>query len=377
MWPRANIAEKQTCNDALPIRKFLLDGAGARGLLATAAAAAVLAISAPAQADVSFQGQSVKMIIGSSPGGGTDGIGRIIARLLGKYLPGAPAIVVQNFPGANGVTAMNHFMRQTRPDGLTIVMGSNSSVDPLIYRNANAQYDPKSIRMVGGIGTGGTIAFLTTSAEKRLYDKSASPIVIGNVGPLPRAGMQMALWGVEFLGWNAKWVVGYPGTNELFLAMDRKEVDFSLSGPLQQITERVKAGSWKLVMQTGAVENGKVVGDPRYGSTPIFLEQMHGKIADPIARKAFDYWVAVTSVDKWVGLPGGTPDEILAVYRDAFRKLGADKEFLDAGRQLAGEEFGVTSPAKVEAFVSTLADTPPEALQYINLLMRKQGMAAN
>jgi tripartite-type tricarboxylate transporter receptor subunit TctC len=346
-----------------------------RCLAAAAAGIVALASSAPAQADVSFQGATIKMIIGSSPGGGTDGTGRIIARLLGKYLPGMPNIVVQNFPGASGVTAMNFFMRQTHPDGLTIVMGSNSSVDPLIYRHANAQYDPKTIRMVGGIGTGGTIAFLTTDSEKRLYDKSAPPIVIGNVGPLPRAGMQMALWGVEYLGWNAKWVVGYPGTNELVLAMDRHEVDFSASGPLATISDRIKAGTWKIVMQTGSIENGKFVGEPSNGAAPIFLEKMQGKIGDPIARKAFDYWVAVTSVDKWLGLPVGTPDEILTVYRDAFRKLATDKEFLALGRQLAGEEFGVTSPAKVEAFVSTLADTPPEALEYINVMMRKQGMA--
>ena len=345
-----------------------------RILLSAGLALTVLAIPAPAAAEVSFQGATIKMIIGSSPGGGTDGTGRIIARLLGKHLPGTPSIVVQNFPGASGVTAMNFFMRQTKPDGLTIVMGSNSIVDPLIYRNANAQYDPKTIRMVGGIGTGGTIAFLTADSEKRLYDKAAPPIVIGNVGPLPRAGMHMALWGVEYLGWNAKWVVGYPGTNELFLAMDRHEVDFSASGPLKTITDRVKAGRWKLVMQTGSMENGKFVGAPSHGAAPIFLEQMQGKISDPIARKAFDYWVAVTSVDKWLGLPIGTPDDILASYREGFRKLATDKEFLDLGRQLAGEEFGVTEASRVESFVATLADTTPEALEYINLLMRKQGM---
>ena len=328
---------------------------------------ALLAMPVPAQAEVSFQGMTIKMSIGSAPGGGTDGFGRIIARSLGKHLPGAPSIIVQNSPGASGVTAMNYFMRQTQPDGLTIVMGSNSIVDPLIYRKVNAQYDPKTIRMVGGIGTGGTIAFLSAGTEKRLYDKSASPIVIGNVGPLPRGGMQMALWGIEYLGWNAKWVVGYPGTNELFLAMDRREVDFTLSGPLPQISERVKAGSWKIVMQTGFLENG----------IPDFFEQMQGKIADPVAQKAFNYWVAVTSVDKWVGLPIGTPDEILAVYRDAFLKLSVDKAFLDSARKFAGGEISMAKPSDVEAFVSTLADTPPEALTYINDLMRKQGIGTN
>ena len=128
-------------------------------------------------------------------------------------------------------------------------------------------------------------------------------------------------------------------------------------------------------MQTGSLEHGKFVGEPSNGTAPIFLEKMQGKIADPVARKAFDYWVAVTSVDKWLGLPVGTPDDILAVYREAFRKLAADKEFLDLGRQLSGEEFGVTDASRVESFVATLADTTPEALEYIKVLMRKQGMS--
>src|ERR1043165_7352555 len=82
---------------------------------------------------VSFAGKTVTMIISSAPGGGTDGAGRVIAQFLGKHLPGNPTIVVKNVPGAQGITAMNHFVSQAvAPDGLTVVTGSSTLGDPLV-----------------------------------------------------------------------------------------------------------------------------------------------------------------------------------------------------------------------------------------------------
>src|SRR5262249_54820808 len=69
---------------------------------------------------VSFGGKTVTMIIGSAPGGGTDASGRVIARFLGDYLPGKPAVIVKNIPGAQGMTSMNYFANQVPHDGLTL-----------------------------------------------------------------------------------------------------------------------------------------------------------------------------------------------------------------------------------------------------------------
>jgi hypothetical protein len=290
-------------------------------LCGVAVGIAVLMSASPAvQAETSFQGKNVTMIIGSAPGGGTDASGRAIARFLGKYLPGAPAVVVQNMPGASGITAMNHFVHRTQPDGLTVVMGSNSIIDPVIYRNSKAQYDTRDLRMVGGVGRGGTVLFIKKDAEKRLYDRKAEPVVIGTIGPVPRAGMQPAVWSIEYLGWNAKWVAGYPGSNEVMLALDRGELELSATSNIFLVEERIKAGAVKILFQGGQLEGGKVVGRPEFGDAPIFLAQMQGKITDPVAQKAFEYWVALSSIDKWLALAPGTPDQILATYRDTFKK---------------------------------------------------------
>jgi hypothetical protein len=298
----------------------------------------------------------------------------VIATFLHKYLPGEPAIVVQNMPGANGIVSVNYLVRRTQPDGLTLAMGSEANIDPMVYRTSpNVQYDPKSLRIVGGVGRGGSIIFAAAGAVPRLYDKSQAPLVIGSPDAMPRAAMQPVLWGIEYLGWNAKWVTGYAGTNEVMLAFDRGEVDMTSTGNIFQIQDRLNGGRLTILTQTGTIENGRIVGRAQFGNAPIFSEQMAGKITDPTAQKAFAYWGALNASDKWLGLPPDTPDAILAAYREAFRNASDDKEFLDMGGKIS-DGFTPISGPDFEGLVNTLVDTTPEALDYAKGLMRKQGL---
>src|SRR5438270_1202353 len=95
--------------------------------LAKAVPGALLALvmmqpaGAAAQSEVSYKAKTITMIIGSEPGGGTDASGRVIAPFLRRYLPGEPDIIMQNVPGANGIAALNYFVRRTQPDGLGII----------------------------------------------------------------------------------------------------------------------------------------------------------------------------------------------------------------------------------------------------------------
>src|SRR6478736_9425189 len=96
-----------------------------------------------------FQGKTVTLIVGSPAGGGTDTSGRLIASLIARHLPGRPAVIVRNIPGAQGITAMNYFARQVTPDGLTVTMASTTQADPLLYRKPQSQYDPTTFSFVG------------------------------------------------------------------------------------------------------------------------------------------------------------------------------------------------------------------------------------
>lgn len=199
----------------------------------TAIAALALATYAmapePARADsgISFEGKTVTMIIPTTSGAGTDLSARLYAHYFSKYLPGQPTFVSSNVPSGHGVSALNFLAAQAKPDGLTIVMASDSQADPLTFRTPQAHYDPLMFPIVGAVGTSDTALIVRTDALPRLTDLSAKPVNMGSVGGVPRASMRMAIWGRKFLGWNLKWVIGYPGSSDLALALERGEIDMT------------------------------------------------------------------------------------------------------------------------------------------------------
>jgi hypothetical protein len=324
---------------------------------------------------VSFKGKTITMIVASPPGGGTDSSGRLIAPLLGNLLPGKPTIVVRNIPGAEGVTAMNFFVRQVAPDGLTVTMGSTTQADPLLYRRPQSQYDPTTFAIVGGAGRGGTALIIRRDAEARLTDSRAAPAVMGALGGVPRSGMLATAWGIDILGWNAKWVLGYRGTKDLMLALARDEIDLTSTANLFQIQEILVSPKFKILSQSGGLQNGQVMARAEFGGAPIFTSMIQSKIKDAIAQQAFDYWTSIISLDKWLALPPRTPDVLVRAYREAYKSLAADPSFAELGRKIS-EDFEPMSYQDVEFLIARIGSTPPESIAYISAMLRRQGVTA-
>jgi tripartite-type tricarboxylate transporter receptor subunit TctC len=321
---------------------------------------------------ISFKGKTISMVIGSEAGGGTDATGRLVAPFFEKYLPGNPTIVIRNMPGAQGVTALNFIVQQTKPDGLTLIVGANVQASPLTYRRANGIYDPTKFRYVGGIGRGGTVLMISKEAEKRLYDTSQPPLFYGVLDGT-RASEQVSMWGIEYLGWNAKVVVGYRGTSAVMLAMERGEVDMASTGSAFQIKNLIDSGKFRVLSQSGTIENGRFVGRADFSDTPVFANIMHEKLTDPVAKKAFSYWEAVNAMDKWVGLAEGTPDNVVEAYRSAFKQMAADTDFLEKGAKIS-EDILPMSYQDVGLLVRQLASATEEAEEFIKNLQRRQGI---
>jgi tripartite-type tricarboxylate transporter receptor subunit TctC len=330
----------------------------------------------PAQAEVSFEGKVVTLIVAYPAGGGVDGSARLIAPYLGKLLPGKPDIIVQNRPGADGMNAANLFAHQVKPDGLTVLAGSGGITSPVNYKGPDAKYDPTKFSYFGGIARSGSVMLISAAAEKRLLDKKADPVIMGAFGATPYPSQQITAWGVEFLGWNAKWVMGYRGLPDVAIALERGEVDMTSSSNVDLVRRLTKDGKFKAIAQTGATVDGKTNVRSEFKDIPLFSDMLQGRVSDPIAKKGVDYWFALQSISTWFALPPGTPKQILDVYREAYRKLGDDPNFVEHSKKIA-EDFTLQTGPDVESAVRTVDNTSKETLDYISAMLRRQGAAAS
>lgn len=334
----------------------------------------VVSTERPAAADdsVSFEGKTLTMMIGYAAGGGTDLFGRILAPYMTDNLPGNPAIVVRNVPGADGVIALNSFVKQAAPDGLTFTVGSGTQVDPFTYRIANAQYDLTQFAHVGGAGRSGTVMMIDRAALPRLLDRSQPPVVMGALSAV-RSGMMMTLWGGEYLGWNVRWVTGYKGANDLMLALSRHEIDMTSAALMDQVEGVMSAGDFAVISQSGMLQRNQLVPRPEFPNVPVIAHQIEPLIADPIAVKAFAHWKTIMLVGQWVALPPGTPQPIVDAYKRAFHAAFQDAKFVEQSKKV---DPGMTEMSGDEmlSMVTVLGQTPPEALEYLGTIARKQGL---
>ena len=320
-----------------------------------------------------FADKTVQVLVGYAAGGGTDATARLVAVFYSRYLPGSPAAVIRNIPGADGIIASNYFVQQVAADGLTSMVASSTTADPNYYRKPQSYFDPSKFSIIGGIGRGGTVLIVRNEAQARLINKPAPPVIMGITGGVPRSGMQAAAWGADVLGWNLRWVTGYRGTNDLMLALERGEIDMTSTGNLFQLQKMLDSGRYSIVSQSGAFSQGKFVARADFGDAPLMPQRVGEKVTPGLPEKAFSYWSNLTAIDKWVALPPGTQQNIREVYQKAFVQILQDKEFIEQSKKIS-DDFLPMSAEDVESLVLRLWETPPEAIHYIDDMLRKQGL---
>jgi hypothetical protein len=170
-------------------------------------------------------------------------------------------------------------------------------------------------------------------------------------------------------------VLGYRGTNDLMVALDRGEIDMTTTANLFQIEKLLSTRKFSIVSQSGSLQKGRVVTRPEFGGAPSFASLMQGRINDPIVQKAFDYWASLTSLDKWLALPPKTPEVYVRAYREAYAAIATDPEFVELGRKIS-EDLEPMAFEDVDVLISNLGATPPESIAAISAMLRAQGVAA-
>ena len=196
---------------------------------------AAVAGEASAQDPASFyKGKTVTLVVGYGPGGGYDMYARVLARVMGKYIPGNPTVIVQNMPGAGSLRAANYLYKVAPKDGS--VFGTFARSLPLlalIKSKQNVQFDPRKFTWLGSSSSFADDAYLLIArrdAAVKSIDDARKPdgpkLIVGSTADSASSDSNtMAVVLRDILGFNLKLITGYVDSGQLFMAMERGEIE--------------------------------------------------------------------------------------------------------------------------------------------------------
>lgn len=318
------------------------------------AAGAAIAAAGPANAQVSFEGETIEWVIPFSPGGGSDTWARFNAPFLSKYLPGNPTVVVVNEPGGGSTKGANLFAARADADGLTILGTSGSTQFPYLLADPRVRYEYKDWKVVMATPTGGVV--YTTpelgleSAEDiaKLKDQS---LVYASQGATSLD--LVPLLAFRLMGLDVKHVFGFKGRGDGRLAFERGEtnIDYQTSSAyLKNVVPMVEAGQAVPLFSWGALDDdGNLVRDPTFPDLPHFGEAYEMLTGEAPSGPDYDAYLAFFTAgfpaQKMVFVPGDTPDEVVAAYQDAVTQMKEDPEYQTAKEPVLGTYEQVTGDA--------------------------------
>jgi tripartite-type tricarboxylate transporter receptor subunit TctC len=264
----------------------------------------------------SYAGKTVTIVVGLKPGGGYDTTARLLARHLPKHIPGKPAVIVQNMPGANSIIAANHVFAVAKPDGLTIGTFNRNLVLAELTKVSGVKFEMTRFAWIGSAASETTILALRTDLPYKTFDelrKAGKTVVIGATGPGANT-FDFPLLLRELLGVDLKIVSGYSSSADIMLAIERKEVD-GRAGSYTSLRPFIDRKLVRPLIRARAVEPG--------------IEQLpvDENLAPNARAKAI---MALRSAPEIIGrpyvMPQGTPDEAVRIMREAFAKAIKDPE---------------------------------------------------
>jgi tripartite-type tricarboxylate transporter receptor subunit TctC len=319
-------------------------------------ALAVLALAQPslchAQAPAEFyKGRSIDLYIGTSVGGGYDAYGRMLARHIGKYLPGSPIIVPKNMEGGGGLRLANYLANAAPKDGTAFaIFNRGTAFDPLLGNRA-AQFEATKFNWIGSTNDEVSIcAAWHTSGVSSIAQAMAKELVVGATGPSGDT-YQFPRITNGVLGTKFKIISGYPGGNDVDFAMERGEVQgrcgwsfTSVKSTRQPWLDR----KWiNILMQLALTKH------PDLPDVPLIMDLARNDEDRAIFKLMF-----ARQVMAWpFVMPAGVPRDRVEAMRKAFMETMVDRDFLaDANKAIM--EIRPVSGAEIQKLVQEVYETP-------------------
>jgi tripartite-type tricarboxylate transporter receptor subunit TctC len=326
---------------------------------------ALIGLHAPAQADPVadfYRGRTVTVVVSSSAGGGYDTVARAVARFLGRHLPGNPTVIVRNMPGAGGITATNFLYGSADKDGTVIGLVQNNTPFEPLFGTKEARYDPVKFNWLGTPSFETAMVLLWHAVPVNSVDQLRSrEVAVGVSGANSTPAFFTRLLNAT-LGTRMKPINGYPGQNEVFLAMERRELDGHPSAFFNSVRSIrptwLRDGTARPIVQYGPEKITELPDVP-------FAPDLVGNDEDRLLMQAA---FAPLALGRPFLAPPGIASERVAALRAAFAAIMADSEFLaEAGRI----GLGLNAPrsgGELQELMERTYRSPPQVIDRLRQL---------
>lgn len=324
----------------------------AAGLLASGVA---MTPEAGAVADF-YQGKRVTIIIGYSAGGGYDTYARLVGRHLGAQIPGNPAVVMQNMPGAGSLTSVNFLYNQAPKDGTTLAsFGRGAPTEPL-FGNEAARFDPIRLNWIGSANNEVSVCVTWhTSPVKTFADAQQQESIIGGTGPGADTDTFPNVLN-SVLGTQFRLITGFPGGNDINLAMERGEVDgrcgWSWSSVVATRQNWLDEKKINILVQ---MSTGK---HPDLPDVPLVMDLAQ----DEDQRQVLNLIFARQTMGRPFAAPPDVPADRVRALRAAFDATMKDARFLEEART-GRIEIEPVSGAEIQELVESIYRASPAIVE--------------
>lgn len=344
------------------------------GRTSVAAVAALLmggTVTAQAQTPAEFYAKNtVTLMVAAAPGGMADSVARGFAEVFSKHIPGQPEIIVQNIPGAGGLVGASKLQHAGPKDGSTIgFLLGNVITTPLVTKK-EAQFDPRTVNWIGAIDSDDypyAAYAMTSSPVQSAAQMFETEMVVGSTSFTNYNRVFPALVN-KFAGSKLDIVSGYKGSGEVYVAMERGEVDGwfegsqTLRSPIGVSGEFIASGKMKPLMLMAAKR------DERHPDLPVLMEF----ISDPADKEVAQFILSSSSVGRPIAVPAGVPEDRVAALRTAIADTFADPELAKTMARSNIATARLQTHERLNELLDGFYGTSDEVLGQVRSLMKKK-----
>ena len=320
------------------------------------------ATPALAQGEADFyKGKTISVLIGFGPGGANDVWARLLARHMTRHMPGEPNMVPQNMPGAGTLKLANHLATSAPRDGTVFgLINRGIPLEPLLG-GQNVLLDPQKMTWIGSPDKDTSVCAARKDAKvQKMQDLRTMELAVGATG----SGADTAIYPEflsEFLSLKFKTIKGYPGSNEIVMAMERKEVD-GICVAFQSInrTRLFLEGQLNILLQAGIEKDPGIPAD-----VPLVTDLTAGSKADTDALRLF---LARTALGRPFVAPPEVPAARANALRRAFEATMKDPAFMAEAERLKLTIEPITG-ADLARIITEIYATPKDVVQRVSRVL--------